>query len=159
MSNTVLGTIRAGLCSQSKDKKDDNQDAPEEIAAAATSTSTTKPGVTAFGLPFTQRVGDKTTGLKNGVKESEANDGSVGSSYKRDVSKTEKDSKNLGNDTPPVDKQSHASVVEKSATNMQRIFQIRCTLKKIAKWHAHYREVFGCELHQWEACDKNCLGA
>ena len=110
MSNNVLGTIRAGLCSLSKNKKDENNNAPEEVVATAAATST-KTGATAFGSPFTQQVADKTTRLKNDNKDNE-DDGSGGSSYKDDVSETEKDSENLGNDKPPViDEQSHLSVV------------------------------------------------
>ena len=71
------------------------------------------------------------------------------------------------NDTPPVDgEQSQASVVglhvespikewvHKSITKLKRIFRNLLTLTKIAKWNAYYGEVFDCELHQWEPCDK-----
>ena len=72
MSNKLSGTICTGLCSQSKDKKDDNNNAPEEVEAPAAGTSTTKPGVTAFGLPLTQQVGYKMARLENYDKDSEA---------------------------------------------------------------------------------------
>ena len=110
MNNNLFGNIRDGLCSQSKGNKDNNNNAPEEVVATRAATSTTKPGVTAFGPPLTQRVGDKTTGPKHDDKDGE-DDGSASPSYRQDASETEKDSENLGSDTPPVDGEpSHTSL-------------------------------------------------
>ena len=113
----LLDAISLGLHSQSKDYKDDGNNAPGEAEAITAATSITKPGATVFGPPLTQRVGDKTTAQENEDKDSE-DESSAGSSCKEDVSETEKDSANLVDDTPPArDKllvdgeQSHASVV------------------------------------------------
>ena len=117
-----------------------------EVFAAKAKTRKT----TAFGPPPTQRVGDnKTTGLENDDKGSETNDGSASSSYREDVSETEKDSANLGNDTPLFDgEQSHISVVglpvespieeqvNKSIMMLRCIYLNLLTLTKIAKWSA-----------------------
>ena len=45
----VLDAICVGLCSQSKDKEDDKNNAQEEVVATTAETSTTKPFVTALG--------------------------------------------------------------------------------------------------------------
>ena len=102
----VFGAICEGICSQSKHKKDNNRNAPEEVEATAAATSTTTTWFKSLCPLLTEW-------LYPDNNNSETNDVSDGSSYKEDIYETEKDSTNLGNDAPPVNAdQSHASVVE-----------------------------------------------